>query len=753
MTNTFRKSLLIFLGLTMLIAGGIAAKKILKKKDAKSPPAAKGREEKPKRPDKFPEAAKPPTQEFSSETARHLAELTDGRRVRLVWVECVSSTNPDIFTRGKNLRLAGFDSQDGGYRRFTEKPGSYSRPILTPDGQNILFTVSPASPAGAPVSWDPRIHLMSWDGKTQQELLPGYALDAIQDPTTKEIWVYALEKLNPHTKLALDGEGMFRFLLSDPTKREMVWNQTSLSTDNLQLSRDGRYFGAQMPWPEGGWGDLTSGLHQKLESGCWTSFAPDNSYLFWIFKGTHKALTLVDTATKKSWQVDVSKTPGFKNQPTYHPRWSNDPRFLTMTGPYPPPRKKKDKRTGKSTVTKNGVQAEIYFGKFSEKMDAVENWVRITNNSYGDFYPDAWIEGGEAAVLAVFPQSQGLKISKKNPDDWPPNVTDLLYVWGNAGTSNEIAGRHGSCQAMGHGIGRFDRGREMLLDGGWFGTEPATTEVLAKSLPTATSLSLEFLFAESAVLPADATVRLVSLEDASGQPYFEMIRSHDALTFSSPAGKLGTEALELRAPLVHIGPQETHLVFQITPEHLVWFHKGAEIASSPLSAPPQFQNLRDAHLIFGQAKPVPADWRAQLQNVALYRRAASEVDLVAMRKASKASATPPALRIRLRAKLLEATEPDMDMLASYQRMLVDHTYEVQEVLEGSLAASKILVLHWAVLDRKPVPGIPREVGDVYELTLESLEAHPELESELQMNGSEDLSLGLYMDTSTPANPE
>ena len=95
----------------------------------------------------------------------------------------------------------------------------------------------------------------------------------------------------------------------------------------------------------------------------------------------------------------------------------------------------------------------------------------------------------------------------------------------------------------------------------------------------------------------------------------------------------------------------------------------------------------------------------------------------------------------------------MDMLASYQRMLVDHTYEVEEVLEGSLDAKTILVLHWAVLERKPVPGIPREVGEVYELTLESLEAHPELESELQMNGSEDLSLGLYMDTSTPANPK
>ena len=63
--------------------------------------------------------------------------------------------------------------------------------------------------------------------------------------------------------------------------------------------------------------------------------------LFSVFKGTHKALTMIDPVTKKSWQVPLTQTPGYKNQPSYHPRWSNHPRFLTMTGPYPPPKKKK----------------------------------------------------------------------------------------------------------------------------------------------------------------------------------------------------------------------------------------------------------------------------------------------------------------------------------------------------------------------------------------------------------------------------
>ena len=71
---------------------------------------------------------------------------------------------------------------------------------------------------------------------------------------------------------------------------------------------------------------------------------------------------------------------------------------------------------------------------------------------------------------------------------------------------------------------------------------------------------------------------------------------------------------------------------------------------------------------------------------------------------------PPPPRLRLRARVIEATAPDPSTLDTYHRMLVDHTYEVESVLEGSLDAKKIAVLHWAVLDDRAVPGFPRTVG-------------------------------------------
>ena len=138
--------------------------------------------------------------------------------------------------------------------------------------------------------------------------------------------------------------------------------------------------------------------------------------------------------------------------------------------------------------------------------------------------------------------------------------------------------------------------------------------------------------------------------------------------------------------------------------------------------------------------------------MAVWLRLLTPEEIASAAKASKPKITPYSPPVRLKVKLTEATEPDMDQLASYTRMLVDHTYEVVEVLEGKFKEPTIVVLHWAVLDRKPVPGIPRDIGQVYEVTVETVESHPEVDSELQITGSTDPLAPLYLDVGTPATP-
>jgi hypothetical protein len=85
-------------------------------------------------------------------------------------------------------------------------------------------------------------------------------------------------------------------------------------------------------------------------------------------------------------------------------------------------------------------------------------------------------------------------------------------------------------------------------------------------------------------------------------------------------------------------------------------------------------------------------------------------------------------------------------------MLVDHTYEVTAVLEGALEAKKIAVLHWGVLDRQLVPGVPQPVGSEVELTLEPHADHPELQGELTDLTSDEFGLPLFLDVTTPHTP-
>jgi hypothetical protein len=110
--------------------------------------------------------------------------------------------------------------------------------------------------------------------------------------------------------------------------------------------------------------------------------------LMWYFDGSHRNLTLVDVRSDKRWPVNINRVPGFGDDEVYHPRWSNHPRFLTMSGPY--------NLGGANQARAGGPQVEIYMGRFSADYARVEEWARVTRNSSGDSYPDVWIDRGKS---------------------------------------------------------------------------------------------------------------------------------------------------------------------------------------------------------------------------------------------------------------------------------------------------------------------------------------------------------------------
>ncbi len=145
-----------------------------------------------------------------------------------------------------------------------------------------------------------------------------------------------------------------------------------MSGDTFQVSADGRFAGGLFPWPNAGVAELPNKSWEKIGDGCWTAMATARGPMFWYFDGSHRNLTMVDSRTKKRWTVPINQAPGFQNPEVYHPRWTNHPRFIAMSGPY--------NQGGANQVRSGGAQTEVWLGRFSEDYSRIEAWTRATSN-------------------------------------------------------------------------------------------------------------------------------------------------------------------------------------------------------------------------------------------------------------------------------------------------------------------------------------------------------------------------------------
>ena len=106
----------------------------------------------------------------------------------------------------------------------------------------------------------------------------------------------------------------------------------------------------------------------------------------------------------------------------------------------------------------------------------------------------------------------------------------------------------------------------------------------------------------------------------------------------------------------------------------------------------------------------------------------------------------PMPRLTVLATLTRAsTVPTPSSIAPYKDALVLNVYQVERVLEGTLAGREVLVGHWAVRNGKAMPDAERRVGQRYRMTLEPLESHPRLKQLARCDATEAANLSEYMD--------
>lgn len=674
-----------------------------------------------------------------------LKELTTAP-ARVVWVQDVSKESSDTFAEGSSLRLMGYCTQDRkGERTILKGPSSFARPLLTPDGRKVIFTSYSMNAC----------FIVDFNGRNLRRLANGHALDVRRDMQTGIDWLYYCEdeakgKGRTYSKVLMmplsepdDGKGTSA---GNPVGPQPAWTKSRISTDNFQVSRDGAKACGLFPWPDGGICTIPDGEWTKLATGCWPSLSPDNSYLFWIFDGAHRNLSLKFGPEEPGWKVNISGAPGIDGFEVYHPRWSNHPRFMTITGPY----KGAGGKPGGNRIRAGGRSVEVYVGRFAGDYRTIEKWCRISKNGSGDFFPDLWVENGDSFsvdnTLNAVPAASHLP-AEQDSGKWPVSESALQFLWKSRKASNQICPdkEHPvECRLIELGAARYGRNHEIDLSWG-----SAEAENAGPRLSEACRVSREFSM-EAFITPfansAEGPASVICLSSGTGSCSIALEQEAGSLYLAlgnSSTGRPGKRFLIAENCMKE--NKGTHIAASLSGRELYCFIDG-RLESSIRDPEVDFSGWDARHLLLGACHGGSNNWNGSMEHLAMYSRMLDPEEI--LRGAQAVSgiirARPVTKKISVEAVLTDMPQlPAPADIRPYRRCLVNAVFTVPEEAEGALGGSEICVALWGILDGTAAAAIPPE-GSTMLLELEPFEDNPQLQGERSME-SESL-LDLYYDS-------
>lgn len=651
-----------------------------------------------------------------------------GARTRVVWVQDVGD-GADYLARGTDLRLMGLDTDDpSGERQILPPPRNIAKPLFTTDGNHVVFSDRIRG----------TMHRVGWEGGGVEDLGEGFAASVWRDPKTGIEWLYFLGDF-VHDGSLLPTHGSLRRKPLKPLPRtraahvvswrrrvreETLLANVRISEDSVQLTGDGRLASAAFPWPEVGYLDMHTRAWTRLARGCWVAMAPDAPYLFCVFDGPHRNVTMFQIEPRARWTVNISQLPGETGFEIYHPRWSNHPHVFAVTGPY-------KVGEGSYRLPGGGADVEVYLGRFREDRRDVERWARVTFNAYANFYPDVWVQpvpGTKGA--APVPE-----MTAAHDWTWPSDDRDLVYIWQTLDGRHEVPAPPGRpavlCRPEPFGHARYGRHFEMLIEDGGFRDQEAGRRAVA-ALAGKTSFTFEFTAHQDGALADDEEATLLAVT-GDGAPLASVGRMGDRMVFQAQERRILTDPIGW--------PAAAHLAAVVENDTVVLYLEGEpilEAAIAPMSWAPGAGELR-----FGDPR-----WRGRLEGVAVYGRALPAREIRMNRRLHRqtmSGRTPSTVR-EVQGRILATSGiPTPEEIAPYRRALVASEVEIiRNVGEGPVP-QRILVAHWAILDARVLGSAEREEGKVYAMHLEPFHDRPELEGERLAVDIENLLLDIYFD--------
>ncbi len=644
----------------------------------------------------------------------------------MVWVQDTGELR-DVFARGARLRLAGYDSRDGrGERVILPGPAPMQKPLFTPDGERVVYSVIGEDAA----------YIVNWDGTGHRRLADGLAVAAWRDPEDSRDWIY-LGRDGDEQRGGLTFPRLVRAPLDEIDAEEEVWSGGVIQMDSIQLSADGRRASGMLPWPHTGVAHLPQGGFERIGRGCWTGMSPDNSYLMWALDGPHRNLLMADTRGGDRWTINVSRAPGVGGHEVYHPRWSNHPRLMVMTGPY-------TIRSGGNNIRGGGPDVEVHIGRFSPDRRSIEEWVRVSDNEYANFFPDLWVD--PAARPAEVPAGPEREPDETPEARWPAVRDRLVFLWRNREADNRVEtpdGGHRERDPRPAGRARYGRHLEMDLRRGYF-VEPEAGRDLAESARETGAFTFEAWLTPAGKPDRAATIWALGGEDMIGAA----LRVEEGKLGLRWRGEGRTGEPEFLALAGwEEGDAPRHLAVVLGGGRTTAYLDGTAAGESPL--PPPHPSLWESEAIyFGGTGEAETNWPGLMEGVALHGRALApeEVARQAADYRAEVEGRDAGRTVTVLAELTEASlVPSPEDIAPYERGLVLNEYRVLEVLEGELEEEEILAAHWVIMDGRTLKTARREIGGRYRLRLELYDNRPELEGERLSMDTENILLDTYYD--------
>jgi hypothetical protein len=657
-------------------------------------------------------------------------ENLTGAHTRVVWMRDVKDSR-GVLGHGERFKLMGYDSRDGRrVRKILGKTGNYFRPLLTPDGERVVFSKHDAS----------EVWIVDFDGGNLRRIGPGIAAALWRDPQTGTVWVYGSS--------APRSGPLVRYPLEDPSKVETVWSKAEITPTlpgNLQLSADGRKTAAGLPWPFAAVVELPDGAQARIKNGCWPAIAPDYSYLSWTFAGSHRHLHMHDLWSNRDWEVRITKAPGMEDHELYHPRWSNHARFMTFSGPY------KKKKKQKKNVTDLGSPAvDINIGRFNEDFTEIEAWVDVTDSKHGEFFPDVWIEGGADYQSKFSRPGVPSPIVEPRVDlsnEWPGTDQGLMFLWADSRAGNSAAASRFSKSAIAAASGeaRFGPNHEMWLQNGPVRVEGFDAPMI-EAVKRTGAFTLEFV-AASASIDAAGPRRIIRLAKDPNGLCFSVEQRGDKLVFRLRTHETGPDGKEVEVATIERG-RLYRVAIGFARDGLTAWVDGRRVLETAAVPGGLWDWPEDAQLLFGdESGDGGLPWHGLLEGVAVYDRKITDEE--AARKAelyaAKLAARPERPVYEADLELVRRHEPpDLEEISPYRRALVLNLYKVLDDSPVADANGEVRVAEWILLDGKePEANKPLHNGMRRTMRLQRYEDHPQLESERMIGEPYDLDHQLY----------